>query len=1463
MAEKTHDQPKEPVVLQPQADPMLSNNVKRDENISDVTSDHSHVRRSINGAAPVLPSSDAVALLYQSAFRSSRYDNPRKDIIGKLQQQYGNKSVQRLIASITFKSRGGPDSESRLKKSHEGKPSAVNNLEVEQYIEKSRGHGQSMDSNTLEQMNTDFGRDFSGVRLHTGSSAGNAARTLGAGAFTTGRDIYFGPGRYQPGSRSGRHLLAHELAHTVQQGNAPSSPKAKLVVGSAHDPQEKEADAVADHIVYGTAQTKASAGARDSIVLQRQETETAPPPPASEPPEAVTEGDLLIKLGKSIRISAEEIAGSGRSITVDLTKKPITVPGLRLNRFVYRPKNKKGEVRADLNIPFASNLQGGVRFGVDKDGRTTLDAKAKLPVKIGALNNPKMDLMLDDTNNLSAKLTINASKLAPRGLPNLSVGGGGEVSMNNGKLGGSVNANLDYKGLAKGGFKLDFKDGVPTGGGNVNITQEFLKGASAGLQIENGDLKADVTVPANKIAPPIPGLEVPDGTIQIIMHNGVMSGTISGLRLRYKELGEGTLNGSISKDRAVGSGDFTVNIPALDPVTGKLGYKGGKFFGFATVSSTQFPESLPVNRGNITAGIDETGAVNFKGGVGVEFAGVGRGEIRGAYEKGKLALGADINLSIPGLDSVAARVDYINGELEGELDIPINSKKLAGISGQLHVEYREKKWKAEQKIGYERDNGKLKGNVTLGVMQDDKNALVLYGGGNVTAQLTDFLTGQLKLDILPEGTTKVFGAITVTEPIELFPEKKVDKELFSIRRNIPLWAILVAVIRLRSGVRAGVGPGQLRDIKVEGEYTIGEETQPSFVINGELFIPAFAEAYIAFGAGLGLDVLLGSLTGGIEAIGMAGVYGAVSVMPEIAYRDGNYSISGVATMAGAAKIKLGLQAWAEIEALWVTVWENTWHLAEWVWDVGPTLALQANMEYVFGQPKPPSFEFKTSDIDAEKLIQDAMPKDGPKGSGAKEAMKNRAEWKGRTKAKGKEADKVPAESAAKETKAPAPKAPPKPPQKAKPTGDGPAPRRPIKEKGGKRTPELEKTIDKAAKDKAKEKAKESAGPGNAPVFPKPTSHQIEINWANYLKDKSGKRTIERKVFEDRMRAGEVYHPKNNRWQSISEDYQRAYDSMKEADRNPVNFADKIRSGYFIGSPPRPDPQWDSSLTVPVPDASGSEKKPFSIHWPRKFLVSTFETFTVSGGQRIPPDGDKQYSFTVGGRKQSFSFGVSSKFNDMMGLGKKLKRQGPDRTSGRTAAAWRDWDAVGFKGHTGGGPVVGDYPFKPDRVSVGDESMFLRHENPYTGTALEELTFKQYLEKDNTPRAFSHYAKASPSKQEKLRTAARNKEIDLRNQSGDVKRFLEWYRADQTVKASMRGHAGYEMQHAIPLFLAGSSADVRENMWPLTIQQHRAEGHSILANQSHLKSKYNLPTHDLESPLLNNYWFQIVKHGSSI
>src|SRR5215831_11101132 len=78
--------------------------------------------------------------------------------------------------------------------------------------------GRPLDPGTRGEMEAKFGADFGNVRIHSDEKAAGAALSTGARAITTGQDIAFGSGFYDPASGTGKRLLAHELAHVVQQG---------------------------------------------------------------------------------------------------------------------------------------------------------------------------------------------------------------------------------------------------------------------------------------------------------------------------------------------------------------------------------------------------------------------------------------------------------------------------------------------------------------------------------------------------------------------------------------------------------------------------------------------------------------------------------------------------------------------------------------------------------------------------------------------------------------------------------------------------------------------------------------------------------------------------------------------------------------------------------------------------------------------------------------------------------------------------------------------------------------------------------------------------------------------------------------------------------------------------------------------------------------------------------------------
>ena len=100
----------------------------------------------------------------------------------------------------------------------EGRMAATRYLEDP--IKQARGSGQTLADNTRASMEQAFGADFSGVRVHMGAQSNQLSRFIQARAFTTGQDIFFRQGEYNPSTRAGQELLSHELTHVVQQNRS-------------------------------------------------------------------------------------------------------------------------------------------------------------------------------------------------------------------------------------------------------------------------------------------------------------------------------------------------------------------------------------------------------------------------------------------------------------------------------------------------------------------------------------------------------------------------------------------------------------------------------------------------------------------------------------------------------------------------------------------------------------------------------------------------------------------------------------------------------------------------------------------------------------------------------------------------------------------------------------------------------------------------------------------------------------------------------------------------------------------------------------------------------------------------------------------------------------------------------------------------------------------------------------------
>ncbi|MCB9797254.1 MAG: DUF4157 domain-containing protein [Alphaproteobacteria bacterium] len=183
------------------------------------------------------------------------------------------------------------------------------------------------------RMERALGADLQGVRLHLDAGAAQAARDLGARAFTEGQDIYFGPGAWAPETAAGLELLAHELTHVVQaqQGRVRAPSGGGLEVSSPSDPLEREAEAAG----------RAIAAALDGAPEPAPALEPATPEPAREaaPTQVASPGDpgVLYRDKETAAAGLREGARGGSSRGAK--------PGVGVELIAGKSQKIEGEVR--------------------------------------------------------------------------------------------------------------------------------------------------------------------------------------------------------------------------------------------------------------------------------------------------------------------------------------------------------------------------------------------------------------------------------------------------------------------------------------------------------------------------------------------------------------------------------------------------------------------------------------------------------------------------------------------------------------------------------------------------------------------------------------------------------------------------------------------------------------------------------------------------------------------------------------------------------------------------------------------------------------------------------------------------------------------------------------------------------------------------------------------------------------
>ena len=228
------------------------------------------------------------------------------------------------------------------------------------------GGGTPLYPGAVSRMGAAFSADFSSVRVHTGSAADDVASKLNAHALTAGADILFRSGAYKPGTQSGDRLIAHELAHVVQQRDGVA--RAPIDAGPS-DPLERAAEAAADNVmksangVQGGEHQKLPAIQRPVPIQRAPEPAPESPRPAVDPAVVLNAVDAVCRGIDDDSVDAVVAPMRGLSIgaAASVRSGVLTRKTVLLERWLLKPHGRQKTIEDIASIALITVPSGVFR----------------------------------------------------------------------------------------------------------------------------------------------------------------------------------------------------------------------------------------------------------------------------------------------------------------------------------------------------------------------------------------------------------------------------------------------------------------------------------------------------------------------------------------------------------------------------------------------------------------------------------------------------------------------------------------------------------------------------------------------------------------------------------------------------------------------------------------------------------------------------------------------------------------------------------------------------------------------------------------------------------------------------------------------------------------------------------------------------------------------------------------------
>ncbi len=531
--------------------------------------------------------------------------------------------------------------------------------------------------------------------------------------------------------------------------------------------------------------------------------------------------------------------------------------------------------------------------------------------------------------------------------------------------------------------------------GKLKISVPALEGIDVDLVLSGDEIALQKTFTADEFSLPGP-VQVNGCSLTIGVGTNGVSAT-GDVMFSIERVGKGVISATAST-KAGGTcslhGEFQFDPKLVDEGLITLDYKEGKLSGTGKLGIKE-GRIKGIKSAKASIAVDDK-KWNATGSVEPDVPGIDHADLSIAFDPDKgMKVSGDLFLKkMPGISDGKLSAELLETgdrwklKASGTVNLAIPD-----LPASITATYDDGAFTASLTVAYAK--GMLKGSLVVGltnqaVGDDGKPAgdpgddLTVFGSGSMTIQVAPWLQGTVAITLLPTGKLKVYGEVALPSTLDVFPEKRFDKELLSIGIDIPIVGVSVAGQRVgifatiggNVKLMAGVGPGQLRNVKLGIDYTPGEEDKTHVTGSAEMHVPADAGLRLAITGGIGAGIPIVSATAGLEIGAFAGVKAEANVGTTVDWTPTKgLVLEGKAEAKAQPAFAFDVTGFVKVEAdllvKTINLYEKRWQLAAFEYGSGMELGIELPLRYEEGKPFNPSIEdvkFTYPDIDPMGML---------------------------------------------------------------------------------------------------------------------------------------------------------------------------------------------------------------------------------------------------------------------------------------------------------------------------------------------------------------------------------------------------------------------------------------------------------------------------------------------------------------